>query len=153
MRKLLLLSVVLAGCVDQEPRFDNESLAITGGVEIDTPASKAIVLVTLNGNPKCSGTFVHPYYILTAAHCLPACPPGGSGCWWTQDGTTDDLIDGDGWTGFDGPVAGYAANDGLTGTGGNPYPIDQVYFPRSSDYDNGVPPEYALLRTTKPFRG
>ncbi len=118
---------------------------IFGGSDIDTLEVKAVV--SINGG-SCTGTFIHPHYIMTAAHCLPQCMPGGTGCF---NGSAQDAVDGEA-TGIDGPLA-MVADDKLVPDGNNAYNIDFVWFPQPHDFDEETPPDVAFLHTREFFSG
>ena len=128
---------------------------IVHGYQSDGRAGhKAIVYLNIGGT-SCTGTFVHPYYILTAAHCLPLCAnaTARTGCLDVRR-KSDVMLDGR-WRGLDGPIGARAiATDGVAPLHGTNYPIDEVYFPKIVHYNprNGAP-DVALLRTTRPFTG
>src|SRR6478609_10169693 len=126
---------------------------IVNGQEVDTPEFKAVVSLT---GKNCTGTFIHPFFILTAAHCLPMCSSTiTSGC---TDASSEDAV-GDGssmWIGREGRPPEMRACTGLERcqSPGAVHTVDRVFFARSSDFNiNKAPPDVALLHVTTPFQG
>jgi hypothetical protein len=148
MRRALLF-LAIAGCVaEAPPETDPIELALVGGASTNTPELQAVV--SLSGG--CTGFFVHPYWIATAAHCLPECMGSTWGC-RDSGGNTDNVTWGVRFIGYDGPIA-WTAFGGDQAFTDPAYPIDYVRFPVSADFDPDVaPPDVALLHTSEPYRG
>ena len=126
--------------------FATPALAIVNGTEAGNPQFQAVVSI---GGGSCTGTFIHPRFILTAAHCIRECSSStDTGC---ITGLHRDIGDGTA-VGRDGKVS-MTARDGVTPGSGGRFAIDFVYFPRATDLQRGRPTDNALLRTTTPFTG
>lgn len=124
--------------------------AIVNGTIADSPEFRAVV--SLNSG-RCTGTFVHPQFILTAAHCIRQCQSSiDTGC---VTGTPDQVSLGVA-RGIDGPVdmtASDAVAGNVTPTPTEDYKPNFVYFAIASDLGRSRPADVALLRTSKPFYG
>ena len=137
MRPVLLGLLVLLAADPAE--------AIVNGDAAPNPRFQAVVYLAL-GNSACTGTFIHPHFILTAAHCLPDCARSSDrGC------ITGDIKKG--IKGRDGAVTGFDAFDGEFPRTGNRYAIDYVYFPTAAEMGQSRAPDIALLRTVQAFKG
>ncbi len=152
---LLSTAFLATGCnLEPEPNSSDEltpdslQQQVTIADEVDHLDVKAVVSLRDAGG-SCTGTFIHPHYILTAAHCLPSCSATQpSGC---LPGTGKQVMKGE-ITGIDGPVA-MVADDALMPTRNTKYNVDYVWFPQNGDYDGNTPPDSAVLHTTEFFKG
>ena len=137
MKTFMLL--LAAGCaIETGETSDN----IVGGTPMDLQA-----VVQWGG---CTGTFINPHYILTAAHCLPQCKTASQTACWDGSGLAPW---GATYTGRDGAYSGKATDGLFPGTAnGNSYTIDFVHFPQPGQFVNAQP-DIALLHTSTAFTG
>jgi hypothetical protein len=145
-RSLLILAALVTFLLPVVPAH-----AIVNGDTADAEQYRAIVWLSTG----CTGTFIHPRFIVTAAHCIRTCARlADRGC---VTGTPKQVAEGAA-VGFDGavPLTGsrnMTARDGLAAGTGNIYPVDYVYFARASDLNRSRPADVAILRTTIWFNG
>jgi hypothetical protein len=145
-RSLLFLTALITFLLPFAPAH-----AVVNGDTADAEQYRAIVSISSG----CTGTFIHPRFIVTAAHCIRPCATlTDRGC---VTGTDTQVVLGTA-AGLDGavPLSGsrkLTATDGLARGAGNIYPVDYVYFARSSDLNRGRPADVAILRTTIWFNG
>jgi hypothetical protein len=103
--------------------FATPAGAIVNGTDATDPRYQAVV--SINGG-SCTGTFVHPHFVLTAGHCIQ---PYGEG-----------------------PL-NYVVTDGLIAGQGNSYTVDYVYVARQGELGGSEVQDVALLRTINAFTG
>ena len=109
--------------------------AIVNGVVTSNSDFRAVVFVDITRPSDrkrfaCTGTFVHPYLVLTARHCI--------------DGIVRNS---------DGPLTTVFVTDGVSAGTGAQYPVDYVYFAEPSDLSASERVDVAILRTTRRFNG
>ncbi|HEX2731260.1 MAG TPA: trypsin-like serine protease [Polyangiaceae bacterium] len=163
MQKISLLSCALGlvvACGEApETNLAQVSEEIVNGTVTSTAEFSAVVQTERPVSPDrvshCSGTFIHPNFILTAAHCLPLCSSSvTTGCVAAE--SEDAIYEGSPvWSGRDGAISGMRACTSVNGCASAPrMTVDRVFFPRSSDFDSSTsPPDVALLHTTTRFTG
>lgn len=142
---------------DDIPDNDNPTWtsAILGGSLVDNVGDKAVVALFAPGGDargvKCTGTFIHPNYILTAAHCTIACSSSQpTGCFIEPE--PDAILNERSWVGRDGANSSITATDGANPGDGNHYDVYEVYYPPTTSQYGTRLPDIALLHTTTPSK-
>jgi hypothetical protein len=96
--------------------------AVVNGDDATDPKYQAVVSISSG----CTGTFVHPHLVLTAAHCIQP----------YVEGPYSDRV----W-------------DGLLGESGRSYTVDFVYLARRGELGGDELQDIAILRTVEAYLG
>jgi hypothetical protein len=106
-------------------------------------------VVSLNGGA-CTATFIHPRFVITAAHCIRQCTSAADvGC---VTGAPRQVGQGN-WVGRDGPPGAVTATSGDVAGQGDIYRFDFIHFPVPADLGRSTRPDIAVLRSTDRFNG
>lgn len=143
---LLRLLKVLSVAVVAAALPTRTAEAVLFGASATGVAWEAVVSLSTG----CTGTFIHPRFVITAAHCIRQCnAPSDTGCVTAPPG---EVVRGN-WTGRDGPPGSITATSGALAGQGDVFQFDLIYFPVPADLGRSNAPDVALLRSTTRFAG
>ena len=146
--------------------------AIVGGTEVDpsnpnSPQYPAVVTLKRNGLFDCTGTFITPHLILTAAHCFDGDSAGPNEAVWC-DGSTTGVCQNypanyvrDGWLAGVVTAGSYLVDDSVVVTSpdsgapasqGQTYAVDYVWFAPPPPGETGHP-DVAVVHSVEAYTG